>query len=68
MNQCNQCKFYSGDAEQGLCHAVPPKINLALISADWTEEALMDASVRPAIGAQDLACSFYQSKKGAKND
>lgn len=62
MNQCNQCKFYSGDAEQGLCHAVPPKINLAIVTAEWTEEALLDASVRPGVMAEDLGCSFWQTK------
>jgi hypothetical protein len=60
MNQCNECKFYSGDNQQGLCHAIPPKLNLAFVCGDWTEEQLQDASVRPMVMADDLACTFFQ--------
>ena len=59
MNQCNECKFYSGDNQQGLCHAIPPKLNLAIVDGDWTEEQLQDASVRPMVMADDLACTFF---------
>jgi hypothetical protein len=59
MNQCNECKFYSGDNQQGLCHAIPPKLNLAIVCGNWTEEQLQDASVRPVVMADDLACTFF---------
>ena len=55
---CNECKFYSGDSQQGVCHALPPKINLAMIDGDWTEEQLLDASIRPMVMATDYGCTF----------
>lgn len=60
MNQCNECKFYSGDKNKGMCFVVPPKINLAIVCGDWTEEQLQDASVRPMVMSDDLACTFFQ--------
>lgn len=59
MNLCKECRYYSGDHKKGVCFVVPPKINMAMVDADWSEDSLLNASVRPVVNADDLACTFY---------
>jgi hypothetical protein len=60
MNVCKECRYYSGDKKKGVCFVLPPKINMAMVDAEWSEESLLNASVRPVVNAEDLSCTFYQ--------
>jgi hypothetical protein len=33
---------------------------MAMVDAEWSEESLLNASVRPVVNAEDLSCTFYQ--------
>ena len=63
MNQCKQCRYYSGDQEKGICFVLPPKVNMKMVDDDWTEDSLMSASFRPMVNADDLICTFMQAKR-----
>lgn len=62
MNQCKQCRYYSGDQTKGMCFVVPPKINMQMICGDWTEDLLLSASIRLMVNADDLACTFKEAR------